>query len=720
MAIPRFIAPQRVPIREIVFGAAAVAMTSLMLALPALDRFDGLTLDVLHWLRDRTTPQRFSATDSQAVVVAIDEETYATPPFSQGPKVTWTRELGTVLDGLRVAGARAVGLDVIFPSTMESFARGFDRDFRVALREAAKQNLVVLGKAQHSDTPILPERGQQIAVYGQKNIRATNLNEDPDGVIRSVPLTFDVVSPDGKALPEPSFSAELAVRSGAQSVRLDETGMLVSVHPLISKSGTNAIALNFDRLPEAIPTYSLADVYACLQQGKRDRMIELFEGKTVLIGAVLDVEDRKLTSSRLVGTRDGSNWPARCATTAPIRETYRRDTLPGVYVHATAVNNLVWGDLLDVPDRITQVLHALPLLVISAGFTLAFPIVAASVGTLAFAVVWLAIAVAAFGGNVVLPLIDPVAGGAFLFSVLAAYRFAIADRDKRQLRKSFSLYLAAPVVDRLVDQRERPQLGGETRELTVWFSDIASYSSLAEGLSPTDLVAFLNTYLSAMTDIVEENAGFVDKYIGDAIVAVFGAPLLEPIPHAISSVNTALQCQKKLAEMQGEFGLPGSPIVAARIGINSGEMLVGNIGSRKRFNYTVMGDAVNLAARLEGVNKVYGTSTLVSDRTVELCRGAFEFREIDRVRVVGRDTPVTIYEPLGESGTVDPGTQRLISTYSEALELFRGKRFGDAAEVFETIAETDAASVAFLERCVDYLADPPDEHWDGVIDMTSK
>ena len=446
----------------------------------------------------------------------------------------------------------------------------------------------------------------------------------------------------------------------------------------------------------------------------------MFEGKTVLIGAVLDVEDRKLTSLRLVGTRDGSSPAARCASAAPDRETYTRDTIPGVYVHATAVNNLFRGDLLDVPDRTSQILYVLPVLLLSAGATLAFPIVGASAGALAIAAVWIGIAMVAFNGNFVLPLLDPIVGGAFLFSLLAAYRFAIADRDKRQLRKSFSLYLAAPVVDRLVDQNELPQLGGETRELTVWFSDIASYSSLAEGLSPTDLVAFLNTYLSAMTDIVEENVGFVDKYIGDAIVAVFGAPLLEPIPHAIAAVKTALVCQQRLEEMQAEFGLPGSPRVAARIGVNTGDMLVGNIGSKKRFNYTVMGDAVNLAARLEGVNKVYGTATLVSDRTANLCRGEIEFREIDTVRVVGRDTPVTIYEPLGTPGTIDPRTHQLVSTYAEALKLFRNGKFGDAVDVFDSLAQVDGASVAFLERCIDFLADPPDEHWDGVIDMTSK
>ena len=172
--------------------------------------------------------------------------------------------------------------------------------------------------------------------------------------------------------------------------------------------------------------------------------------------------------------------------------------------------------------------------------------------------------------------------------------------------------------------------------------------------------------------------------------------------------------------MQSEFGLPGAPIVSARIEINSGEMLVGNIGSRKRFNYTVMGDAVNLAARLEGVNKVYGTSTLVSNRTAELCRDSFEFREIDRVRVVGRDTPVTIFEPLGAAGTIDQSVRQRADVYSQALELFRAKQFGDAAEVFETLAQDDDTAVAFLERCVDFLADPPGEDWDAVTDMTSK
>lgn len=701
------------------FGVATIIVAGALLALPALDRFDGFSLDALHWLRDRTVGPRFPAADSQTIVVAIDEQTYVTPPFNQGPKVTWTRELASVVTGLKDAGVRAMGFDIIFPSTMEVFTPGFDRDFRIALRGAAKQNLVVLGKTQHSDTPILPERGQQIAVYGHKNIRATNLNEDSDGVIRSVPLYFHTGSADGKAGQEPSLSAELALRSGAKTLRLGEDRNLVTNHPALD-AAADAITLNFDRIPDAIPTYSLADIYTCIQQGRQERLTDIFGGKTVFFGAVLDIEDRKLTSMRLVGTRDGDSWPTPCTLEPQSRVTYVRDTISGVYLHATAVNNLVRGDILRIPDRLEQGLHTLPVLILSAAITLAFPIFAAAIGVLAIGAIWIGVSLVAFNANLVLPLADPLIGGAVLFSVLAAYRFAIADRDKRHLRKSFSLYLAAPVVDRLVDRNESPQLGGETRELTVWFSDIASYSSLAEELPPPDLVAFLNTYLSAMTDIVEEHVGFVDKYIGDAIVAVFGAPLLDPVPHALYSVQTALACQKKLSEMQNEFGLPGSPVVAARIGVNTGEMLVGNIGSKKRFNYTVMGDAVNLAARLEGVNKVYGTSILVSDRTVELCQNQIVFREIDTVRVVGRDTPVTIYEPLGTANEVDAQTRELIATYGQALALFRQRKFGDASEVFETLAKTDGPSATFLERCVDFMADPPDDDWDGVIDMTSK
>src|SRR5215831_19580643 len=193
----------------------------------------------------------------------------------------------------------------------------------------------------------------------------------------------------------------------------------------------------------------------------------------------------------------------------------------------------------------------------------------------------------------------------------------------------------------------QPALGGEMRDVTIYFSDIADFSSIAEKIPPTELVAAMNEYLSAMTDVIEEHGGFADKYIGDSIVAVFGAPLDDP-DHATNAVRAALQCSARLGTLDRvsrEFG--GTP--RQRIGINSGSALLGNIGSRRRFNYTVLGDMVNLASRLEGANKYFGTSIIASEATVALTGAGFVWRELDIVRVQGRSQPVKIFEPLAET-----------------------------------------------------------------------
>ena len=194
----------------------------------------------------------------------------------------------------------------------------------------------------------------------------------------------------------------------------------------------------------------------------------------------------------------------------------------------------------------------------------------------------------------------------------------IADKDKRTLHKSFGLYLPPALVDRLADSNTMPALGGETQELTVFFPDIEGFTALSEGLSPQQLVAFLNAYFTVMSDAIEDHGGIIDKYIGDAVVGIFGAPLADP-DHARHAVEAALDCQNRLAEVQKTFDFPDATPVHTRIGINSGEMVVGNIGSRRRFNYTVIGDAVNLASRLEGANKHYGT------------RGSYQRKDCDAV-----------------------------------------------------------------------------------------
>jgi len=325
------------------------------------------------------------------------------------------------------------------------------------------------------------------------------------------------------------------------------------------------------------------------------------------------------------------------------------------------------------------------------------------------------LATLALQGGFVLPWLDGLAASLVAAALLAGYRFAIADKDKRFLRRSFALYLAPAVIDRLVAGDKPPQLGGEEREVSVFFSDVAGFTALSEGLTPAELVATMNTYLSAMTDIVEANGGFVDKYIGDAIVAVFGAPLDDP-HHARNAVMAALQCQAKLASLNAD---PAQPFkgkrLGARIGINTGAALVGNIGSTRRFNYTVMGDTVNLASRLEGANKYFGSAIMVSDATRAACGEAgIAWRELDRVRVKGRAAPVAIHEPLSES------SDEFARPYAQALALYRKRDFTGAKSVLSPLVARDPAAASFLARIDEALADPPDAGWDAVTTLDGK
>ena len=237
---------------------------------------------------------------------------------------------------------------------------------------------------------------------------------------------------------------------------------------------------------------------------------------------------------------------------------------------------------------------------------------------------------------------------------------------------------------------------------------------------PQALVAFLNKYLSVITDIIEAHGGFVDKYIGDAVVAVFGAPLPDR-DHALHAVQAALACQTRLDAMRSAFGLPGDAAIATRIGINSGDMLVGNIGSVRRFNYTVMGDAVNLASRLEGANKAYGTRVLISGGTRALCTARIAFREIDTVRVVGRARPVTVYEPLGAAGAMADEQHERLAAFAHALADYRAARFESAEAGFAALADAgDGPAAAFADRIRRIRSAPPGAAWDGVTDLDSK
>jgi adenylate cyclase len=306
----------------------------------------------------------------------------------------------------------------------------------------------------------------------------------------------------------------------------------------------------------------------------------------------------------------------------------------------------------------------------------------------------------------VLPGSVAVLGG--LVGGLAA-SWATEGRQRRFLKQAFRHYLSPHVVERLLEDPDRLKLGGERRELTIMFSDLAGFTSLSEGLDPEELTALLNEYLTLMTDIILDEGGTLDKYEGDAIVAFWNAPLDQP-DHAERACRAAVRCQRALAENRPRWRERCGRDLTMRVGLHTGEVVVGNLGSRQRFDYSILGDAANLAARLEGVNKVFGTGSLVSAETMQRAAGAVLGRELGQVRVVGRQEPVTVHELWGLAGDQPPATW---AAYARALDHCRAGRAEQARQAIAGLAD-DPVATAFAARLA---ADPG---FAGLWNLTQK
>jgi len=301
-------------------------------------------------------------------------------------------------------------------------------------------------------------------------------------------------------------------------------------------------------------------------------------------------------------------------------------------------------------------------------------------------------------------------------------QYIIESRKRAFIHDAFSRYLAPEVVENLTEHPEMLALGGEERYMTAFFSDIASFSTFSEKMEPPELVHFLNEYLTAMSDIIMALGGTIDKYEGDAIIAFFGAPMtLEN--HAKSCVRAAIAQQKELDRLRPVWVAAGYPAIGVRMGLDSGPMVVGNMGTGQHMNYTIMGDHVNLAARLEGIGKVYRTRILISGDTYEMVKDEIHCRFIDRARVVGRSTPVDIYEPLDELATTTDIIKAYDKRYRTAWEAMAKQDFTDAINILSGLRDdqpNDGLYEAMLVRVQGYVSNPPPADWDGVFNLTSK
>ncbi|MEW6147156.1 MAG: CHASE2 domain-containing protein, partial [Pseudomonadota bacterium] len=476
---------RRIGRRDIVAAYLTALIAGAVFTSPPLQALQGLSLDLLTALRGKTIGDRRDPAASPVVVVAIDGETYATPPFKGSPTQTWTREIGRVLGSISEGGAKVIGYDVIFPSSIElseipfgdgplgSRMRGFDRDYLIALRQISDSGKLVLGEVLSNDHPERPYQAQRVAV--RNNIRALNVHTDADDVIRRMPLTFSI---DGK--PVPAMAVELAARALGAKVEVAPSGKAELAGYAIPGVVPNTLTLNFRSLSRDVPTYSFADLRACVEKGDHDFFRRAFEGKVVLLGTVLNFEDRKLTSMRLSGGYDGTPAP-RCAIPSPAGAAQKaRSDVAGVFVHAAAVRNLIERDAvteLGFPGR------SLLTIAFAAVVAIAACMLAPGAALMAWfglTLVYGAVTVSAFVHALALPLAEPALAGLAALAIMIGYRFVLADRDERFLRKSFALYLAPEVIETMVASGKMPALGGEMRNVTMFFSDLSGFSSIAE------------------------------------------------------------------------------------------------------------------------------------------------------------------------------------------------------------------------------------------------
>ena len=412
---------------------------------------------------------------------------------------------------------------------------------------------------------------------------------------------------------------------------------------------------------------------------------------------------------------------ALVGTSAPglldLRSTPVGNVYPGVEIHATMLDNLLANDFIrSVPLSALASLTLLMALLAGVGTSYVSGIVKSCAVYAASFAMPVVISLTAYSQRLLLPLV--VQEVAVLITLLGAglIYYATEGRQKLFIKNAFKQYLSPAVIEELIKHPERLKLGGERRELSIFFSDLEAFTTLSERLDPEALTAFLNEYLTAMTDIIQDEGGTVDKFEGDAIIAFWNAPLEQP-DHAGRCVRAAMRCQEKLAGMRPSIRERLDWDLRMRIGINSGPAVVGNLGSSSRFDYTMLGDAVNLAARLEGVNKQFGTCTIISETTLERMAKTFPVRELSRIAVVGRKDPVRIFEPLFPEEFA--AREKELALFAEGLAAFYQGQFAAAEGIFTIIRERDFVAAAYADKCGFLLAHPPAE-WDGVWVMTSK
>jgi len=655
----------------LLIGLAAAALSLLLGAVGVLDGLEQTTWD---WrVRAMATPS--DATDD-IVLILLDQASLDWAEQENGLSWPWPRQVyAPLIDFCTRGGASVIAFDVLFT---EPSAYGVDDDAVLAGAIAASDRFVGArflhlnpgDLAASSVTEPIDE------VIGTSRLMA-NVSDTPgpDGVFRDGSLVRDL---DGVLVPSLGVAAWMVAQDRSDPPRFD-AGRLMLGELAIPVADDGTALLRFRGPTSAMRTFSAA---AVIQSELRLLSGEIpvidpaeFEGAAVFFG---------FSAPGLLDLRPTPISPVS----------------PGVVIHATVLNGLLSDDLMG---RIPSAVSVLVIIVLSLLAAVAVAHIGdAKRGVLAglgFIVVPPLLGVAAYPIGWWWPIVPVEAAVTAAVFGSIARNYAVEGRQRRFIKSAFRHYLSPAVIDRILVDPDALKLGGVRRELTIMFSDLAGFTSLSEGMEPEDLTLLLNDYLTDMTDIILEEGGTLDKYEGDAILAFWNAPLEQP-DHAVRACRAAVRCQRALADRRPEFRERCGRDMHMRMGLHSGEVIVGNMGSRQRFDYTVLGDAANLASRLEGANKAFGSGTMISDATLVLAGDSVQVRSLGRITVVGRRESVAVHELTGLAGD---NVEQWLELFRLGLEHLRAGRMAEALQEFEATPDDPVAAV-FSQRCREAIA----------------
>ena len=668
---------------------------------------DGSLLDRLVAIHALVWPEAPVPSPPPVAVIALDRRSLDAPELAPYPRTFLAPVWATLLEAVFTAGARAVGFDFLFSYSANRFVSDFDQPFLSTLGRYRDRIVLARSTTTLPAAPFLAALRNDPAALG-----LVELTPDSDGRYRHIRASY----PTSAGEPLEGFTSTLLRR--AQAPPMPSVVVLTPRRHLESQ----------------IPTYAVIDVLRCAQQAPAV-LRAVFDGTIILIGSMLVDEDRWVSSGRFLTPQQTPASPMhpcgvhRLGASAP-----RVETVPGVFLHAAAVEAVVRGRLTTTaPTAVivgmtagTAAFGALLGLLIQPWLTLAV------IGGMAL--LYLAIATVLLHTTLWLPLVLPLS--ALVVTPLLAYvvRYLAEERHRRRLERAFGYYLAPAIVARLEGDAAALRLGGERREVTVMFADLSGFTALSGQVEPEVLMRVTNQYLGYIVEQVEATGGYVDKFIGDGVLALWGAPAPDP-QHAIHGVQAALAVVVRLSHMRQIAAARQQISFGVKIGVNSGIAMVGNVGTKGRYNYTAVGETVNVAARLEGVPELYACQVVVGPETAMLLQKTFLLCELDTIRVKGKETPLTIFAPLATLATATEAQRAYARGFATALAHYRARQFAAAASLWAALPPTwqgtllgrpDAPAplshpaAIMAQRARVYATAPPSLSWDSVWELTTK